>query len=225
MNVQRARRSLSRFAQQRRTGRWEALLAALAAMFIYFTLPEQYKVGPAWLAPIVEIAVLVPLVGMALSVNRDLLLWQRAASILLVALINATNLYALWTVIPQLLHGRAQGGSDILVEAVKIWLTNVFVFALWYWEFDRGGPAKRHSMEDARPDFLFPQMTAPQYAPPDWRPSFIDYLFVSFTNASAFSPTDTLPLSQWTKLVMMAQALISLLTVALVAARAVNILS
>jgi hypothetical protein len=107
---------------------------------------------------------------------------------------------------------------------VPIWLTNVIVFGLWYWELDRGGVAARLRQNHRRPDFLFPQMSTPGSAP-GWTPDFMDYLYTSFTNATAFSPTDTMPLTAWAKLLMMVQSLASLRTVALVISRAVNILS
>ena len=100
----------------------------------------------------------------------------------------------------------------------------MIVFALWYWEFDRGGPAARALGTDPYPDFLFVQMTSPKLAPPDWEPAFADYLYLAFTNAAAFSPTDVMPLSRWAKLAMTVQSAISILTVALIVARAVNIL-
>ena len=104
-----------------------------------------------------------------------------------------------------------------------IWLTNVIAFALWYWEFDRGGPVARALAKRTRPDFGFPQMNDPaQY--PDWEPTFVDYFYLSFTTATAFSPTDVLPMTRWAKLTMMAQSAVSLVAVALVVARAVNIL-
>jgi uncharacterized membrane protein len=105
-----------------------------------------------------------------------------------------------------------------------IWLTNVIIFGLWYWELDRGGPGARCAPVHREPDFLFPQMVNPGTAPKGWTPNFLDYLYVSFTNASAFSPTDTMPLTEMSKILMLVQSLASLLIVALVAARAVNIL-
>jgi hypothetical protein len=109
---------------------------------------------------------------------------------------------------------------------VVLWVTNVLLFGLWYWELDRGGPVARAMNPGAKPDFLFPQMTLPpEHAPRNWMPGLIDYLYVSFTNATAFSPTDTMPLTQIAKLLMSIQALAALLTIGLVVARAVNILS
>jgi uncharacterized membrane protein len=110
------------------------------------------------------------------------------------------------------------------MTGAAIWLTNVIVFALWYWEFDRGGPVARALARKPLPDFQFVQMQSPELAHPDWEPAFMDYLYLSFTNATAFSPTDVLPLSRWAKATMLLQSAISLVTVALVIARAVNVL-
>ena len=105
-----------------------------------------------------------------------------------------------------------------------IWLTNLLIFALWYWEMDRGGPGRRAAGRDGPPDFLFPQMTDDRIEPRDWRPKFIDYLYVSLTNNTAFSPTDTMPLTPMAKAVMGVQSVVSLLTIGLIVSRAVNIL-
>jgi uncharacterized membrane protein len=111
----------------------------------------------------------------------------------------------------------------LLLIGGAIWLTNVIVFGMWYWNLDRGGPAARAQALKPYPDFLFPQMTVVDLSPPDWQPEFFDYLYLSFTNAAAFSPTDTMPLARWAKLAMMLQSIVSLGTVVLVIARAVNI--
>lgn len=120
---------------------------------------------------------------------------------------------------------RAGAGTTLLLDALNIWVTNVIVFALWFWSTDRGGPPTCGLVKRAHADFLFPQMTLLDREVRDWLPGFVDYVFLAFTNATAFSPTDTLPLTQRAKLLMMAEAMISLLTIALVAARAVNILA
>jgi uncharacterized membrane protein len=114
--------------------------------------------------------------------------------------------------------------GPLLITGGIIWLTNVIIFGLWYWEFDRGGPVARTNATHQYPDLMFPQMTAPQLAPPDWEPMFADYLYLAFTNATAFSPTDVMPLSRWAKGAMLLQSAVSIVTVALVVARAVNIL-
>jgi len=124
----------------------------------------------------------------------------------------------------QLPISEFENAGPLLVTGGAIWLTNVIVFGLWYWEFDRGGPVARALGTRPYPDFQFVQMTSRELAPPDWEPAFTDYLYLAFTNASAFSPTDVMPLSRWAKLAMALQSVISIVTVALIVARAVNIL-
>jgi hypothetical protein len=142
----------------------------------------------------------------------------------LIALTSAVNGISLLELLHALLYGSKAGGRPLVYASVPIWLTNVIVFGLWYWELDRGGPAARELPRHRRPDFLFPQMSTPGSSP-GWVPNLLDYLYTSFTNATAFSPTDTMPLTGWAKLLMMMQSLASLVTVAIVVSRAVNILS
>jgi uncharacterized membrane protein len=151
----------------------------------------------------------------------------RSLAIGLIAFVNLANLVSLVELIHALLfHGsKGPGGRDLIYASVPVWITNVLVFALWYWELDRGGPAARLQTRRRQPDFLFPQMSSPACTFPNWSPSFLDYLYTSFTNATAFSPTDTMPLTPWAKVLMMLQSLASLLTVALVISRAVNVLT
>ncbi|MGI8717808.1 MAG: hypothetical protein ACR2JN_08260, partial [Lapillicoccus sp.] len=124
-----------------------------------------------------------------------------------------------------ILRGHAgQDAIGVLGSGAAIYATNVIAFGIWYWELDRGGPFARAGGTDPHPDFLFPQMSEPHLAPPDWEPQFLDYLYVSLTNVVAFSPTDTMPLSRWAKTLMAVQSVVALSTTALVVARAVNIL-
>ncbi|MBV9527337.1 hypothetical protein [Sphingomonas sp.] len=151
----------------------------------------------------------------------------RTTVLLLTALITAINFGALLELVHRLLHGTAsKAGETLLLDALNIWGTNVIAFGLWFWSIDRGGPASRGLTAIEKCDFLFPQMTMHGATRPEgWSPGFIDYLYLSFTNATAFSPTDTMPLSRRAKLLMMLESTVSLLTIALVAARAVNILA
>jgi hypothetical protein len=144
----------------------------------------------------------------------------RLLGLTLAALLSLANAWSVARLVVGLVQGT-QGGSpgSLLITGGAIWLTNVIVFGLWYWEFDRGGPVARAHADRMYPDFLFAQLAAR-----DWEPAFGDYLYLSFTNAAAFSPTDVLPLSRWAKMAMTAQASVSIVTVALVVARAVNIL-
>ena len=122
------------------------------------------------------------------------------------------------------MHGIVEPAAQLFASGVAIWFTNIIAFAVWFWEVDRGGPAARALAKRPQPDFLFPQMQSPELAHPDWEPGFVDYLYLSLTNPTAFSPTDVLPLTRLAKVFMATQSLVSLLTVALVVARAVNVL-
>ncbi len=207
-----------------REPRWPASVAILAAIVLQVVLPDKltHDLGPRWLLPAFEGAL-----GVALLIANP---WHasesrklRPVSVGLIAVINAANLIALGALVAALLSGTHAGGRSLVYASVPIWLTNVIVFGLWYWELDRGGPAARLTTAHPPPDFLFPQQSAPGSAP-GWTPTFLDYMYTSFTNATAFSPTDTMPLTAWAKLLMMLQSLASLLTVSLVISRAVNIL-
>jgi hypothetical protein len=142
----------------------------------------------------------------------------------MIAFVSAANIYSLTTLSKFLLHHHVSNGDQLVRSGVVIWLTNFLIFSLWYWEVDRGGPGKRAAGHDLPPDFLFPQMSDDMIEPRDWRPKFIDYLYVSLTNATAFSPTDTMPLSPMAKSVMGVQSLVSLVTIGLIVSRAINIL-
>ena len=160
-------------------------------------------------------------------INRESMA-LRSLSLMLAALLTLANVWS----VARLAVGITQGGSigrnpgQLLITGAIIWLTNVVVFGLWYWEFDRGGPVARAlNIGNRYPDFQFPQMVSPpEMVPPDWEPAFLDYAYLAFTNAAAFSPTDVMPMSRWAKVAMTVQSLISIVTVALVVSRAVNIL-
>jgi len=145
------------------------------------------------------------------------------ASLGLLGVVSAANALLLLGVLGSLIEGREKSGAQLLLKAACVWSTNVIAFGLWYWSVDRGGPARRLRPTPPKPDFQFPQMESPQLAPHGWRPELLDYLYVSFTNSIAFSPTDAMPLTRKAKLLMLAESVTSAVTVLLVAARAVNI--
>lgn len=201
-----------------------AQLAVLAALVLNVTLPRKLTLGPPWLLPSLEGVLLLGLIvvtphrgGLHHSAVR-----QRVA-IGLIAVVSAVNLGSLVLLAHYLLKGGKVNGHALIISGVVLWLTNVLIFAVWFWETDRGGPALRSLEPDRRPDFLFPQMNDPKFAPAGWMPGFVDYLYTSFTNATAFSPTDTMPLTSMAKVLMCVQSLIALVTLALVVSRAVNI--
>lgn len=206
--------------------RWPELVAVLAAIALQLVLPDRVirGLGNRALIPALEgalIAVLLIANPGRISKEQSRL---RIVGLALIALISVVNVVSLVELIHALLYGTKATGRPLVYASVPIWLTNIIVFGLWYWELDRGGPATRQLPGHRRPDFLFPQMSTPGSSP-GWAPRFLDYLYTSFTNATAFSPTDTMPLTDWAKLLMMLQALASLVTVAVVISRAVNILS
>jgi uncharacterized membrane protein len=200
-------------------------IAIAVAIGLMAVLPARVANRPRWLVP--ALAGLL-LIGILVANNR-IVDWRsralRVASLVLIALLSIGTAASAVRLVLDLVQARGiRDPAELLLTGAAIWLTNMIVFGLWYWEFDRGGPAARALAIKQYPDFLFPQMTSPELAPPDWEPQFVDYLYLSFTNATAFSPTDVMPMSQWTKLTMLAQSIVSLVIVVLVVARAVNIL-
>lgn len=204
--------------------RWPVAIGVIAAIGMQVALPSRVAVRPSWLLPVLEALMLAVLI--VANPGRIVLdqAWLRRLSLALIATITLSNAVSAGRLIASLLRGGEEQAGALLLIGGGIWLTNVIAFSLWYWEFDRGGPVARAKATHVYPDFLFPQMASPELATPDWEPAFVDYLYLSFTNATAFSPTDVLPLTRWAKLTMLSQSAISLATVALVIARAVNIL-
>jgi len=203
---------------------WPARIAVLVAMALYLLLPDRVIPGPRIVVPALEAVVLVAITVLVPHRTTVAAPARRVLAILIIGLVTLANIINLGLLLSELLKGTVQNGRELVVSSVAIWLTNAIAFGLWYWELDRGGPYERHQPSHREPDFLFPQMATPGAGRPDWAPSFVDYLYVSLTNATAFSPTDTMPLSPLAKVLMGTQSVVSLLTVAVVAARAVNIL-
>jgi hypothetical protein len=212
--------------------RWHAAVAVLLAIALYVTLPPRLAVGPLWLLPVLLLVIMVPL-NVVAPRRRDESIMVRTASITVVAILNVFNVLTIVLLFADLLSPRPHRtitGELLLLAAVQIWLTNVIVYALWYWEIDGSGPDEREdcSFEELplRTSFLFPQMAMPSdlRARMRWRPRIIDYVFLSFNTATAFSPTDTFPLTPLAKMLMMGESLTSLITIAVIAGRAINIL-
>jgi hypothetical protein len=206
--------------------RWQVAICTVVAIALQVAVPDRLAVfRPAWIMPALQgvlfIAIAVANPG---RINRKSTA-LRTLGLVLAGLISFANAWSVVSLTVGLVRGtEGENAGPLLITGGAIWLTNVIVFGLWYWEFDRGGPAARALGIRQYPDFQFVQMISPDMAPPDWEPAFADYLYLAFTNASAFSPTDVMPLSRWAKLAMTLQAIVSIVTVALIVARAVNIL-
>ena len=205
--------------------RWPVAVAVVAAVLMQGLLPRQVQLVHPWILPSVAAALLVAIVIASPTRLTEESATLRFGTGVLIAWLTGANGLSAIRLLNRLLNGTFVGSpTRLLFTGGAIWLTNVICFALWYWHFDRGGPVDRAHGRSEYPDFLFPQMQDRSLAPPDWDTGFVDYFYLSFTNASAFSPTDVLPLKRWAKLTMMLQSAISLATVVLVIARAVNIL-
>lgn len=199
-------------------------VTVVVAIVLQIGLPRRFALQPHYLLPVLETA----LAGGLMAANPRRIRPSRVlrgASLALIGIITVANTFSAFTLVRELINGTAgDNAGPLLATGAAIWGTNIIVFALWYWELDRGGPVARALAHSPHPDFLFTQMQAPEVAPPDWEPAFLDYLYLSFTNATAFSPTDVMPLARWAKMMMLVQSAVSMVAVALVIARAVNIL-
>ncbi|WP_089106892.1 hypothetical protein [Streptomyces hyaluromycini] len=205
--------------------RWAVTAVILVAIALQLMLPHRLAFQPYWALPVLEAVLLAGLIAGNPRRVEPRTRWLRVLGLVLMGVISLANGWAAVRLVAGLVNGtEGDDAGPLLLTGGGIWLTNVIVFALWYWEWDRGGPMARVLGRDQFADFLFVQMQSPETAPPDWEPSFLDYLYLSFTNSTAFSPTDVMPLSHWAKMLMMLQSSVSLVTVVLVVARAVNIL-
>ena len=208
--------------------RWPTVGALLAAVCLTALLPSSLRFGPVYLLPILELALLIALIAGDPGKIDQRDKWLRWVSL---TLMSVLILGALWAT-ASLIHILVVGKDPIVNDAVKllqagavVWVSNNVAFSLFYWDLDSGGSASRLHHAPQYPDLAFPQQLNPPVAPPGWRPLFIDYLYLGFTNATAFSPTDVMPLAAWAKVAMAVQSLISLSVLGLVIARAVNVLA
>jgi uncharacterized membrane protein len=207
---------------------WPAA-AIIAAAGLYADLPSRFIAGSSagafgvvrWVVPVLTLLVLASLA----AIRPRGRLTRRRLAIGTIGIVSLANAVSIGLLIHLLINGAHATASTLLRAAVHMWVVNVLLFALWFWQLDGGGPLSRPTCPPTERDFLFPQQTEPVYAESGWRPLFLDYLYVSFTNATAFSPTDTMPLSRWAKMLMLVQSAISLSLAVMVVARAVNILS
>lgn len=206
--------------------RLPVLIAIASVITLQIAIPERYTAVPRW--PLVTLELLLLLVILVINPlaphrRTALSTW---AMWLLTAAITIDNTASAMVLDYRIIAGRMGDNAAVLLgSGGAIYITNAIGFGIWYWALDRGGPCKRLLSESRYPAFLFPQMSDPDHARPDWRPIFVDYLYVSFTNVVAFSPTDTMPLARWAKMMMTVQALVATTTIALVFTRAVSLLN
>ena len=214
--------------------------AVVTSAVLYADLPTRFIAGSSgafsvvrWVVPgltaLVLAALLASVPGGRLMQGlgwheHKVHLTRRWLSLAMIAIVSAANAASILLLVHLLVNGAHATAATLLRAAVHMWVVNVLVFALWYWQLDGGGPAARPSCEPAARDFLFPQQTEAVLTAGGWHPMFLDYLYVSFTNATAFSPTDAMPLSRWSKMLMLVQSAMSLSLAVMVVARAVNIL-
>jgi hypothetical protein len=206
--------------------RWQAILALLAVAAIYTALPKQLVIGPSWLLPAVVSVLLIPTVFAHRTGRHSL---NHVLGIVIIAIITS-GLVESVALLASTLTGKKEPPLALLLSGAALWLTNVLVFALWYWRLDGGGPRKRETENEfGSRSFVFPQMQIEPierktFGADGWRPGFVDYLFVAFTTSSTFGPTDSPVLTPWAKLFTMAQSLISLTIMVLLISRAVGVL-
>jgi hypothetical protein len=202
-------------------------VAIVAVAGLHVALPARYRVQPGWVVPVALILPLAALIaGDPGRIDREKT-WLRILTGALIAVITLANLLAAGRLVVDILTDNklyANNAGGLLAAGGVIWATNVIAFALWYWDLDRGGAAARAHPPGRPPAFVFPEMQQTDYVPVTWVPRFVDYLFLAFWTATAVSPTDTVAIKPWAKLLMMLEAAGSIALAALVIARAINIL-
>ena len=205
--------------------RWPMATAVVAATALYVGMPHRGRVPGWWIGPVLQLGLLGILIAQDRGrIDRRSASLHRMMVALLVVMTAGTVLSVVVLAYDILVALKGVTATVLLGRGAAIWVENVIVFSLWYWQFDRGGPAERAADMPVPPSFAFPENATPELAPAGWRPTYPDYLYLSFTNATAFSPTDTLPVRRWAKLTMMVQASLSLVIAILVIARAINVL-
>ncbi len=203
---------------------WHVQILVVAAVIMQFILPQTFSAEPRQIIAILSFLLVIALSFTTPKAAVFQSIGRRINVIVLVALLGVANIYSLYRVANQLLEGKISNGRDLALTALNIFLTNIVVFALLYWEIDGGGPGKRKIAKNHERDFLFPQHNLTDFESKKWIPTFVDYFYLSSTNAMAFSPTDAMPLSRRIKMLMLTQSIVSLTTIALIISRAVNIL-
>jgi hypothetical protein len=206
---------------------WPVASAILAVALMHAALPAQYRERPRWVVPVVLVVLLIALITGdpgRIDRRRPRL---RVLTAAVIAFITLANLAAAIRLVDEILtNGRAFAShpGGLLATGGVIWATNIIAFALWYWDLDRGGAAERAHPPTRSPAFVFPEMSQTEHAGADWQPQFVDYLALAFWTGASFSPADVSPIRPWAKIMMMLEAVTSLVVIGLVIARAINIL-
>jgi uncharacterized membrane protein len=205
--------------------RWPMATAVLAATILFVGTPHRGRIPGWWVGPLLQLVLLGVLIAQdpGRIDRRSPTLHRLMVALLLIMTVGTV---ASVTVLAVDILAGVEGvtATVLLGRGAAIWVENVIVFSLWYWQLDRGGPAERAAGAPVPPSFAFPENATPELAPDGWRPAYPDYLYLAYTNATAFSPTDTLPVRRWAKLTMMVQSTLSLVIAILVIARAINVL-
>ncbi len=206
--------------------RWPPALVILLVLFLIATLPGRVTALPVWVSYLAALAVIVPMAAVGLTGGNTLWLGsERMIIILLATTYGANTIAELADMIGVItLHPSGNNAFSLLSSSVAIWVANVLTFSLLYWQIDKGGTYARASASKVKPDWVFPQPATPEDLPPNWRPLFLDYLYLGYNTATAFSPTDALPLTRRAKMLMMIESTISLLTMVIILSRAINII-
>ena len=212
--------------QVRGEPRWPMATAVLVSVALQLSLPDRHVLSPTVLFPTVEVLLLVVLViGDPGRIDRRSPALRRL-TVALVVVMTVDNLAGVAELVRGILDGSDRdNGPVLLATGGALWVTNVIAFSLWFWLLDRGGPAARAAGTPLAAAFAFPENATPELAPPDWWPQYLDYLYLAFTNSTALSPTDTMPLTRWAKMLMLVQSSVSLVIAVMIIARAVNILN
>jgi len=204
--------------------RWPVAFTALIVLFLVEVLPGRIRVFRSWVPYILTIALIVPMAARNLTTAK--IQWsriERVITLLFFAIAEGATVAALARLLGAMVHRSGEiGGNQLLTSSIATWVINVLTFSLLYWQMDRGGPESRSN--HTRPDWRFPEDGAGEDVPSGWRPTFIDYLYLAYSTATAFSSTDVLPLTSRAKMLMMLESSISLVTIVAVASRAINIL-
>jgi hypothetical protein len=206
--------------------RWLVILAVVAVFVLLILLPSRVREFSIWVGCVLVSALILPMVALSLSTNkRRWLHIEGVATVVFILITGFALVDNLQFLLFQMVRGQVKlTGLTLLTSSIAVWATNVLIFSLVYWRIDRGGPEARANQADTLPDWLFPQAEVPELVPVRWYPSFVDYLFLSFCTATAFSPTDALPLTSRAKALMMLEGVVSLVTIITVLARAINTL-